>query len=77
MAMVMLGTPSPSTPPPQQRGVGIRSGVSIPQLCREAWEAEPCSLGGKVSQESWPTWEPRVNLISDLEKQAQEELPRG
>lgn len=31
----------------------------------------------KFSQESWPTWEPSVKLISSLEKQVQEELPRG
>lgn len=75
----MLGTQSPGTAPPspEAEGVGVRGGDSISQLCQEAWEAGARSLRGKVSQESWPTWEPSAKLISDLEKQVQEELPRG
>lgn len=67
----------PTPPSPEAEEVGVRGGASISRLCQGAWEAGARSLRGEVSQESWPTGELSMKLISDLEKQVQEELPRG
>lgn len=65
------------TPHPEAERDGVTGGANTPSLCQEAWEAKACSLRGKISQETWPIWEQRLKLMSDLEKQVQEEPPRG
>lgn len=65
------------TPHPEAERDGVTGGANTPLLCQEAWEAKACSLRGKISQETWPIWEQRLKLMSDLEKQVQEEPPRG
>ena len=51
-------------------------GSAYPISARKPGKQKLALSEGNVSQESWPTWEPNMKLISDLDKQVHEKLPR-
>lgn len=79
MAAGMPGTQSPGAAPPRSPEAEEVETAS-PSSARKHGKQEltfSALSEEKFSQESWSTWEPSVKLISSLEKQVQEELPRG
>ena len=51
-------------------------GSAYPSSARKSGKQKLALSEGNVSQESWPTWEPNMKLISNLDKQVHEKLPR-
>ena len=51
-------------------------GSAYPSSARKPGKQKLALSEGNVSQESWPTWEPNMKLISDLDKRVHEKLPR-
>lgn len=51
-------------------------GSAYPSSARKSGKQKLALSEGNVSQESWPTWEPNMKLISNLDIQVHEKLPR-